>query len=395
MTGQPMAALDRVRALIDEGRAAEAVSLLQPLLARCPEDADAWFALGQAHGTLERHAQAESAFRGALRLRSDMHAAHFNVALSLMYQNKLRESVASFVAARSLDPDIPGLEQTLLEVLLQILQDEYYADADAGAKLSLPPLPGAPLVSVVIPTQNRLPMLRDALHSVCAQSYPDWEAIVVNDGGEDISQVLQSLPAEAGARITAISSPQPQGQACARNRGVAAARGDIVAFLDDDDLYKTDHLDALVAGLRGAGAAIGYTRAEAVWEQITDGKRVALRRGPASPWFRYSRALLLVRNCMPIDNWAVRRECFDACGTFDETLPCAEDWEMLLRLSVRFDFRQIAQMTTEVRVREDAVDSVSKRNRLRPVCELLYRRHAASGHELVELARELYLNSLS
>lgn len=392
MNGQPTPALERARALLRAGQAAEAVPLLQALLARSPEAADAWFALGQAQGMLDRHEQAENAFRGALRLRPGMHEAHFNVALSLAYRNRLRESVDSFVAARRLEPNIPGLEQTLLEVLLQILQDEH--QADAGGKLGLPALPAAPLVSVVIPTRNRVSMLRDALESVCAQAYGNWEVIVVNDGGEDVAAALQSLPAAARAKVTAMSLERPQGQAHARNLGVGAARGDIIAFLDDDDLYKPDHLDALVAGLRRAGAAIGYTRAEAVWERVDGGGRVALRRGPALPWFGYSRALLLVRNCMPIDNWAVRRECFEACGGFDETLACAEDWEMLLRLSERYDFEQIAQITTEVRVREDAADSVSKRNRLRPVCAALYRRHAAGGHALVELARELYLKSL-
>lgn len=387
-----METLDRAHALIRLGRVAEAVSALQPLVARCPDNLEAWYTLGQAQGMLDRHAEAEHAFRNAARLRPEMREAHFNVALSLAYQDRLRDSVPSFLAARKLDPEIPGLEQTLLEVLLRILQDEHRADAGSGMKL--PALIEAPLVSVVVPTRNRLPMLRDALESVCRQTYRNWEAIVVNDGGEDISAALNALPLNATAKITCFQSPHSRGQASARNTGVGAARGDIVAFLDDDDLYKPGHLEALVAGLRGSGAAVGYTRAEAVWEQIVDGKRIDLRRGPASPWFRYSRALLLVRNCMPIDNWAVRRECFETYGKFDETLPCAEDWDLLLRLSAHADFHQIAEMTAEVRVRDEAIDSVSKRNRLRPMCELLYRRYAANGHELVELARELYLKSL-
>ena len=392
MSASALEILDRAQTLIRQGQAAAAVSELEPLLARNSDNVEAWFTLGQARGMLERHAEAEDAFRHAARLRPAMREAHFNVALSLAYQDKLRESVGSFVAARALEPEIPGLEQTLLEVLLRILQDEHCADA--GSKVRLPTLAEAPLVSVLVPTQNRLPMLRDALESVCAQTYLNWEAIVVNDGGEDISAVLKSLPADAAARIGSIRSPHPRGQASARNSGVAAARGDIVAFLDDDDRYKPNHLESLVAGLRGSGAAVGYTRAEAVWEQHVDGKRVDLRRGPASPWYRYSRALLLVRNCMPIDNWAVRRECFEQYGNFDESLPCAEDWDLLLRFSAHVDFHQIAEMSTEVRVRDEAVDSVSKRNRLRPVCELLYRRYGAMGHELVVLARELYLKSL-
>lgn len=392
MSAQSLNTLEAAQALLGEGRIAEAVSALELLLARSPNAVEAWFALGQAQGMLEQHAAAERAFRKAAGLRPEMHEAHFNIGLSLAYQDKLRESVESFLAARKRMPDIPGLEQTLLEVLLQILQDEHYADA--GIKLALPPLAEAPLVSIIIPTRDRAAMLRDALASVCAQTYGNWEAIVINDGGEDVSAVLQSLAAQAAQRIRVIRLPQSRGQAGARKHGVAAARGDIIAFLDDDDLYKPHHLDVLVTGLRGSGAAAGYTRAEAVWEQVLDGERVAVKRGPASPWYRYSRALLLVRNCMPIDNWAVRRECFDACGSFDESLACAEDWDLLLRLSARVDLRQIAEITTEVRVRDEAVDSVSKRNRLRPMCELFYRRYPDKGQELVALARELYLKSL-
>jgi hypothetical protein len=388
----PLETLDNAHALIRQGRVDEAVAVLEPLLARCPDDLEAWYTLGQAQGMLDRHAEAEHAFRNAARLRPEMREAHFNVALSLAYQEKLRDSLPSFLAARRLDPEIPGLDRTLLEVLLRILQDEHHADAGFGMRL--PALAETPLVSVVVPTRNRLPMLRDALESVCGQGYENWEAIVVNDGGENISAVLNALPEYARAKVACFQSPQSRGQASARNTGIGAARGDIIAFLDDDDLYKPGHLEALVAGLRLSGAAVGYTRAEAVWEQIVDGKRVDLNRGPASPWYRYSRALLLVRNCMTIDNWGVRRECFDAYGTFDESLPCAEDWDLLLRFSAHVDFQQIAEMTTEVRVREEAVDSVSKRNPLRPVCELLYRRYAAGGHELVELAREFYLKSL-
>jgi tetratricopeptide (TPR) repeat protein len=391
-TGPGARALGRAQALLREGRPEAALAELEALLVRSPEDADAWFAAGQAQGMLERHARAEQAFRNAARLRPHMHEAHFNVALSLVYQDQLRASVASFLAARALVADIPGLEQMLLDVLLQLLQDEHYADAKEH--LALPPLAAMPLVSVVVPTRNRAEMLRDALESVCAQDYGNWEAIVVNDGGEDVAHVLRSLPAVAAARFNLIQSAQATGQARARNKGIAAARGDIVAFLDDDDRYKPDHLAQLVAGLQSSGAALGYTRAEAVWERLDEGRRIDVKRGPASPWYRYSRALLLVRNCMPIDNWAVRRECFELCGNFDETMSCAEDWDLLLRLTQRADMQQIAEMTTEVRVREEAADSVSKRNLLRPVAELLYRRHDAGGNELLELARELYLKSL-
>ncbi len=392
MANAPLETLDRAQALLRLGEAARAVAELDRLLVQHPDNLEAWFTLGQAQGTLDRHAAAEHAFRNAARLRPGMHEAHFNLALALAYQGKLRDSVERFVAARRLNPDIPGLEATLLEVLLQILQDEHGADAAAPAAFA--PLPPEPLVSVVIPTQNRLPLLRDALESVCLQTYRYWEAVVVNDGGADVSPVVNSMPSNLRSRFVLIQSLQARGQANARNAGIAAARGELIAFLDDDDLHKPAHLAALVGGLRDAGAAAAYTRAEVVWEKLAGGERVPLRRGPASPWFRYSRALLLVRNAMLLQNCAMRRECFERFGNFDEDLSCVEDWELLLRFSAHVDFRQITEMTSEIHLREDAIDSVSKRNPLRPMCELFYRRYAANGNELVELARELYLKSL-
>lgn len=392
MSESPQHTLDRAHALMQLAQADAAVSLLQALLVRDPGNADAWFTLGQAQGMLDRHAAAESAFRGAIRLRPGMHEAHFNVALSLAYRGQLLESVGSFVAARKLEPDIPGLEATLLDVLLQILQDEH--GADARPKLQFAPLPAEPLVSVVIPTQNRLPLLHDALESVCGQTYRNWEAVVVNDGGADISAVVRSMPAQFASRIQSLQLPHARGQAHARNIGVAAARGDLVAFLDDDDIHGPAHLASLATGMRDSGAAVAYTRAEAVLERLEGDARIELKRGPASPWFRYSRALLLVRNAMPLQNCAMRRECFERIGNFDENLACAEDWELLLRLSAKVDFQQIDAMTTEIHVREDVIDSVSKRNRLRPMCELFYRWHPSNGHELVDLARELYAKSV-
>jgi hypothetical protein len=381
--------LDHAHELIRAGRIAEAVELLRQLAARHPDNLEAWFTLGQAQGMLDHDAEAEAAFGKAVELRPEMHEAHFNLALSRLYQKKLRASIPAFLAARSLKHDTPGLEKTLLEVFDAVLQDEPAAPFELVA---IPPLDAQPRVSVIMPTQNRLGLLADALASVGRQSYPNWEAIVVNDGGEDVSGVIAALPHDLAAKIAVLPLAVAEGQANARNLGIDAARGEVIAFLDDDDLFLPLHLETLVAGLRRSGAGVAYTVSAKIEEKLVDGKRIECAR-EILPELRYSRALLLVRNYIPIDNWGVRRECLAACGGFDDTLACLEDWELLMRLSERNAFHRIESVTVEIRTRQNASDSVTSRRPAGPVCEQIYRCHPSGGSALIDAARDVYINA--
>ncbi len=149
----------------------------------------------------------------------------------------------------------------------------------------------------------------------------------------------------------------------------------------------------LVDGLARSGAPVAYTQSVAIEERIVDGQRVELRRGEPRD-YRYSRAILLVRNVIPIVNWGMRRECFRRWGGFDETLACAEDWELLLRYSEQTPFLRIARTTAEIRVRAGAPDSVTTRVPLGPTCELLYGKYAARGGELIAIGREVFAASV-
>src|SRR4051812_11108198 len=106
---------------------------------------------------------------------------------------------------------------------------------------------GTPSVSVVIPTFTRPDLLAEALESVCCQDLEEFEVIVVNDAGSDVSVLVYSF----GERIdlTYIMLDQNGGLPVARNSGVAAARGEYIALMDDDDLWMSDHLSRLSAYL--------------------------------------------------------------------------------------------------------------------------------------------------
>ena len=341
---------------------------------------------------LNEDAKAETVFREAARLRPDLRDAHLNVAFSLIYQGRLRESVTPFLAARRLVPGDRVVDENLMTVVLSILQDE-----PGGGPRSYPQLDALaaePLVSVVIPTRDRPRMLRDALESVARQTYRNWEAIVVNDGGAEVASVVRSLAPQAAARTTVVDDSVSQGAARSRNRAIRAAKGAVLAFLDDDDMFLPDHLATLVEAMAPSGAPVVYTESEAVEERIEEGHRVEMRRGKTHQ-YRFSRGLLLVRNIIPIANWGIRRECFERWGGFDYDLACVEDWDLLLRFSAQTPFLRVARTTTEIRVRVGTRDSVTQRIPMRPTCELLYRRYPAGTSELIALGREVYLASVT
>lgn len=340
----------------------------------------------------DRYPEAEDAFRRAVQLQPDLPDARVNLALSLEYQGRLAEALEVLRQARARQPGDGVIAEFLLRVLLGVLQEEPGGPPEPAT--ALPPLVAEPLVSVVIPTRGRARLLRDAVASVLGQGYEHVEILVVNDGGEDVAPVLASMLSGRTQRAALYALPAPRGAAAARNRALREAQGEVIAFLDDDDLYLPRHVETLVAALAGTTHAFAYTRADAVAERLEGEGRVELRRGVPRR-HRVNHTMLQVRNLVPTATWGVRRECFERLGAFDETLACAEDWDMLLRISQRFLLQPVEAGTAEIRVRPGSRDSVTERVPLRPTSELLYRRYPSGGHPLVDLGREAYLGSLS
>src|SRR5262245_21629272 len=104
----------------------------------------------------------------------------------------------------------------------------------------------APAISVVVPTRGRTELLRDALRGIAAQRYAPIEVRVADDGGPPLPDDL-TIP----GLLELVVVPVHIGLlAAARNRGCAEARGDVLAFLDDDDRWLPDHLAGLAAAFR-------------------------------------------------------------------------------------------------------------------------------------------------
>jgi len=184
-----------------------------------------------------------------------------------------------------------------------------------------------PRVSVIIPTYNRAWSLHEAVQSVLTQTYTDYEIIVVDDGSTDeTAKLLRSYDS-----VTAIRQPC-QGVSAARNRGVRAAQGELLAFLDSDDFWLPDKLSAQVRYFDD-NPETDICQTEELWIRrgirVNPGRR---HRKQAGMIFKPSLALCLVSPSAVM----LRRSLFESVGGFDEQLPACEDYDLWLRIGCRY-----------------------------------------------------------
>jgi glycosyltransferase involved in cell wall biosynthesis len=185
-----------------------------------------------------------------------------------------------------------------------------------------------PLVTVIIPTHNRAPMLATSMRSVLAQSYENLELIVVDDAStDDTPDVVRSID---DPRVRYIRMPQNRRAAAARNAGIAQAKGSLIAFNDDDDLWLVKKLELQVAAMADAPADVGlnlggYIR---VWPGRAD-----YVGGPF--YFRaldFSRGFIGEFSLIATPGWLVRKKVLERAGGFDERMRAWDDWELAARL---------------------------------------------------------------
>jgi glycosyltransferase involved in cell wall biosynthesis len=187
-----------------------------------------------------------------------------------------------------------------------------------------------PTVSVVIPTRNRAERLTThALPAARSQRDVDVEVVVVDDGSdEDTRQALEAL---ADERVRIVRHERREGQSRARNTGIEAARGEWIAFLDDDDLWAPDKLREQLDAAALADAEFSYTGVIMVDEARGGEVMVVLPPSPAEGLLER----LLVRNALHAGASSVlaRSSVVREVGGFDETLVQFTDWDLWIRLA--------------------------------------------------------------
>ncbi|MEI6125430.1 MAG: glycosyltransferase [Pseudomonadota bacterium] len=180
-------------------------------------------------------------------------------------------------------------------------------------------------VTVIIPTYNRAPFLGEAIGSVLAQTYGDFELIVVDDGSTDNTQEVLSVYTE---KVVSLRT-EHAGPSAARNHGILRSRGEYIAFLDSDDLWLPDKLKTQVDFFRNSPDAV-ICQTEEIW--IRNNVRV----NPMNKHKKYSGWIF--EHCLPLcivspSAVMMHRTVFDRVGLFDEAMPACEDYDLWLRIS--------------------------------------------------------------
>lgn len=242
-----------------------------------------------------------------------------------------------------------------------------------------------PLVSVIIPTKDRPEMLAQAVQSVLAQTFPDVEIIVVNDGGTDVQEVLDRINSKSN--IAYIRHDRNQERSAARNTGIRTARGKYIAYLDDDDMYYPNHVQTLVEFLENSEYKVAYTDAVMAQQEKQNGKYVTINHSvPYSFDFDYDK--ILVGNFIPMLCLMHEKNCLDKTGLFDVNLGTHEDWDLLIRLSRSFKIAHIKETTCEFTRRDDSTTTTSKNRadfvRTREIIHSKYSQYAQQNLAVLE-----------
>jgi glycosyltransferase involved in cell wall biosynthesis len=184
------------------------------------------------------------------------------------------------------------------------------------------------LVSVIIPTYNRAWILKEAIDSVLVQDFVDYELIVVDDGSTDDTPDILS----AYGRAIRVLRQSNKGVSAARNRGIRASSGGLIAFLDSDDLWLPQKLSRQVDFFATHPQAM-ICQTEEQW--IRNGARVNPKtRHQKFSGMIFERSLKL---CLVSPSAVMlRRSLLDTVGIFDEGLPACEDYDLWLRVSCRY-----------------------------------------------------------
>lgn len=239
-------------------------------------------------------------------------------------------------------------------------------DFHASRKLN-----SGPLVSVIIRTKNRNPLLREALQSIRNQTYSNIEVIVVEDGSDTATKILEEF---SDLHIKYISNFQKVGnRSFVGNLGLKQSEGEYICFLDDDDLFFADHIETLVSAAIDRKSLLTYSCGfcsktkylsenplRYVWNMTTE------------HCSEFNRHRLKKENYIPLNTFLFHRSLYEKEGGLDENLQYLEDWDLLRRYAQHCDFSFVKKTTSIYNIPYSAYDRQIRQTKLDGTYFLVY-----------------------
>ena len=221
-----------------------------------------------------------------------------------------------------------------------------------------------PLISVLIRTHKRAAFLRQALTSVAHQTHRPIEVVVVEDGSDEGKAVCDEFADQLDVRYFRIAPGR--GRSVAGNRALHEATGQWMCFLDDDDLFFSDHLEVLLQTVRdtqllGAFALSWRTTTQVIDPSVPSYSELSWDTVPDEP---FSRVTLWHHNFMPIQSVLFHRSLHERYGGFAEDMDQLEDWNLWTRYTMHDDFIQLRKTTSKYRVPAEVSHTAERQGKL-------------------------------
>lgn len=220
----------------------------------------------------------------------------------------------------------------------------------------------APLVSVIIPAYNAARFIGETVETVCKQTYRNWELIVVDDGSTDSTKAILEPYMD---RIQYFFQ-ENKGTSAARNAGLRKSKGELIAFLDNDDLWLPEKLELQVWALRTWPDA-GFVFTDGISFNESGIRQNSLLPRSLKAWISeqgtsdplvskgwLADEFFLWNPIRSATSVLARKECIEYVGAFDETIAVADDYDLWLRMALRYPIVLIRSCLYMWREREDS-----------------------------------------
>lgn len=247
-----------------------------------------------------------------------------------------------------------------------------------------------PQLSIILRTKDRPQLLRRALTSLANQTNKNFEVIVVNDGGVDVSNIIDFY--KPFYSLYYIHHKESKGRTAAINTGLQEAQLKWVAYLDDDDILYPWHYEGLLNAADQEQTGLVYSDYNRVLFLNTKDAIPKLISG--APSWEFDRDQLMVQNYLPIHTYIHRRDLIDRIGFWNEDLDRLEDYDFLLRLSSITDFNHVRKVTCEYRFYLDSMNTVfNGRKEYLTALQQIYPRYLVTNHEIL-ITRQQIIKAL-